>query len=95
MSEDKLETAITRGVRAEALLKNELLAEAFARLEADYTQAWRLTAARDTEARERLWQAVQVVGKARDHLVSVASNGKLAKRELDQLVERRKRFGIL
>jgi hypothetical protein len=37
MSEDKLQASISRAARAEALLKNELLQEAFSKLEDDYT----------------------------------------------------------
>ena len=49
MSEDKLQAAISRGARAEALLNNDLLQEAFARLEQDYIEAWRISPARDTD----------------------------------------------
>jgi hypothetical protein len=91
MSEDKLHRDIVRGARAKALIDNELLAEAFARLDADYIAAWRTTPARDTDARERLWQATQIVGKVRDHLTAVLSNGKLAQRQLDDLAERQAR----
>ncbi len=96
MSDDKLQDAIGRGARAERLLADELLRECFAALEAEYLKAWRATAARDTDARERLWQATQVLGKVRDHLVAIASNGKLAQRELDDLQDKRsRRFGII
>ena len=88
--DDKLEAAITRGARAKELLTNELLQEAFARLEADYISAWRQTPARDTDARERLWQAVNIVGKVKDNLTTILSNGKLAQRELDDLIGRDK-----
>ena len=85
-----------RGVRAEALLRNELLQEAFATLEKRYTDEWRVTKVRDTDARERLWQAVNIVGKVRDHLATLIGNGKLAQRQLDDLANNRpKRFGIL
>jgi hypothetical protein len=90
-----LNRAAERGARAQRLLEDDVLAEAFATLDAEYTKAWRATAARDTDARERLWQAVQVVAKVRDHLVSVANGGKLAQRELNDLAERRKYFGIV
>ena len=86
--EDRLDRDIARGARAKALIDNELLAESFSRLEADYIAAWRITPARDTDARERLWQAVNVLGKVREHLARVAADGKLAHRELDELVKR-------
>ena len=79
-----------RGARAKELLSNELLQEAFARLEAEYISAWRQMPARDTDARERLWQAVNIVGKVKDNLTTILSNGKLAQRELDDLIGRDK-----
>ena len=89
-----LNKAMERGARAARLLDDELLKEAFETLERDYVKAWRETAARDTDARERLWQAVQVVAKVRDHLVSVVNSGKLAQREMNEIAGR-KRFGII
>lgn len=88
MSDDKLETAIGRGARAQELLRSELLQEVFAKLDTEYIAAWRRTPARDTDARERLWQATQIVGKVKGHLAIIANDGKLAQRELDELVGR-------
>lgn len=87
MSDDKLQRDIVRGARATELLKSELLQECFATLERDYIEAWKTTPARDTDGRERLWQAVNIVGKVRDHLVKVANDGKLAQRQLDDLTK--------
>ena len=86
MNEDKLQKSITRGARAEALLKNELLQEALVTLERDYIEAWKTSSARDTDGRERLWQAVNIVGKVRDHIVKVVNDGKLSQRQLNDLV---------
>jgi hypothetical protein len=88
-----LNKAAERGARAQRLLDDELLKEAFETLDRDYTRAWRETAARDTDARERLWQAVQVVAKVRDHLIHAVNGGKLAQREMNELAGRR-RFGL-
>ena len=88
MSEDKLNREIVRGARAAELLGNELLQESLSVLERDYVEAWKITPARDTDGRERLWQAVNIVGKVRDHLVKVANNGKLAQRQLNELASR-------
>jgi hypothetical protein len=85
MSDDKLQTALGRGARAQELLRSELLQEVFAQIEADYIEGWRRTSARDTDARERLWLAVQVLGLVKDHLVIIANDGKLAQAELDKL----------
>lgn len=97
MSED-LHAEAAKGARAERLLSDELITEAFEAIERDYLDAWKKTGARDTEARERLWQAYQIAGKVRTHLLSVAANGKLAQKELDEierLGERRKIMGII
>jgi hypothetical protein len=85
MTDDKLQRDVVRGARAAELMKNELLVEAFARLEADYLEAWKISPARDTDGRERLWQAVNVVGKVRDHLGKVAAAGRLAQQQIDNL----------
>jgi hypothetical protein len=93
--EFKLHHETNRGARAEALLRNDLLAEAFATIDREYVRAWRLTHINDVNARERLFQAVQSVVKVKDHLVKVVNDGKLAQRELEELEAKRKRFGIV
>jgi hypothetical protein len=84
-----LNKAAERGARAQRLLEDDLLVEAFEMLDRDYSRAWRATAARDTDARERLWQAVQVVAKVRDHLIRVINGGKLAQRQINELAARK------
>jgi hypothetical protein len=96
--ESKLDQAAAKAVRAQELLDNELLSEAFGALEDNYTAAWRGTTIDDLAAREKLFLAINIVGKVRDHLTAVVTNGKLAQAELKELAqtaERRKRFGIL
>jgi len=93
MTEDKLQASIARGARAEALLKNELLQEAFVTLERDYVEAWKIAPARDTDGRERLWQAVNIIGKVRDHLVKIVNDGKLSQRHLNDLTDSQKASG--
>jgi hypothetical protein len=97
MTDDKLNEAISRGARAERLLDDDLLQEAFDALERDYVRGWRDTGARDTDARERLWQALHIVAKVRAHLVAAVSNGKLAQPELDDLAQggRKRFFGVV
>ena len=85
---DKLAAAVERGQRAKTLLENELLQEAFKTLEDDYTAAWKTWPAADTAGRERLWQAVNVLGKVREHLARIVADGKLAQRELSDLVHK-------
>ncbi|MFH1343592.1 MAG: hypothetical protein ABIL01_20665 [Pseudomonadota bacterium] len=96
--ENRLDQAAAKAVRAQQLLDNDLLSEAFAELEQNYTAAWRATTIDDVGGREKLFLAINVVGKVRDHLGAIVANGKLAQaelRELAQVAERRKRFGIV
>ena len=96
MSEEgKLSVAMARAARAQSLIEDELLTEAFAALETRYIEEWRASQFRDTDARERLWQAVNVLRKVKDHLSRIVADGRLAEREIDALVQRRKRFGIV
>jgi hypothetical protein len=63
-----------------------------------YTSAWRATGIEDVATREKLFLAINIVGKVRDHLASIVAGGKLAQAELNELArtaERRKRFGIV
>ena len=85
--EIKLNADIARAAQAEALLRNELLQDAFTGLEMQFMDAWRLTQVRDTDARERLWQAVNVVGKVQDALRVHVNNGKLAQRQLEAIAK--------
>ena len=96
--EARLDQAAARATRAQELLDDELLSEAFSTLEDSYVPAWRTTAIDDMAAREKLFLAINIVGKVRDHLAAAVANGKLAQaelKELAQLAERKRRFGIL
>ena len=94
--EIKLNADATRGAQAEALLNNELLQQAFLGLELSFYDGWRLTEARDTEARERLWQAINIVGKVKDALTKHIIDGKLAQRQLDDIAKGiRKQFKVI
>ncbi len=92
----KLERDVGRGARAQTLIENELLGEAFAELESAYVVAWRSTEVGNQVGREKLFLAINVVGKVREHLHIAIANGKLAANELAGLAaeaERKKRRG--
>jgi len=96
--ENKLLRDQDRAARAQSLIESDLLTEAFQTLEDSYTAAWRNTHVDEAQAREKLFLAVNIVGKVRDHLTAVLVNGKLAAAELKQIAEtaeRKKRFGII
>lgn len=92
-SEEALYQQSRDGLAAEHEL--DLLGGAFATLKATYLDAWEKTGARDTEAREKLWQAVQIVGKVESHLRQVARTGQAARKMLDEIAAKPKRFGII
>lgn len=81
--EFKLGDAVHKGYQAEIELQRTK--EAFDLLKREYIAAWETTPLRDTEGRERLWQAVQIVGKVENHLISVMANGRVAERDLKYL----------
>ncbi len=94
MTDDlKLHRDAQRAVQAQALLNDDMLKEVFAALESDYIRAWRATPARDQEAREYYWMAINVLGKVRDHLTYTVSGGKVAQKELDDLANKAKLNG--
>jgi hypothetical protein len=43
----------------------------------DYVAAWKTWPAVDAAGRERLWQAVNLLGKVKDHLACMIADGKL------------------
>ena len=87
--EIRLTAATSRAARAQVLQNDDLLKEAFDTLEAEYVKAWRESPARDAEGRQLLWQAVNVVGKVKDHLMKVVNDGKIAQAELNMRSEKR------
>ncbi len=82
-----LQRAANKATRAQLLLDDELLAEAFKGLEESYYTAWRSTMIDDAAGREKLFLAINIVSKVRDHLTAVVNNGKLAAAELRQIAE--------
>lgn len=94
--EAKLREAAARAVSAQHAL--DTVGGALATLKAEYLKAWEATAARDTDARERLFLAVQITGKVDSHLRGIVANGKLAERELAEISrfgDRKKLLGLV
>ena len=82
IDEIKAGQARDRGLRAEELLNSDALKECFDYLGAEYMAAWRATRGADTQARERLFQAINILDVVRSHLKTVAANGKIATKDL-------------
>jgi hypothetical protein len=82
MTEDELQSAISRGMKARELLENDLLKEAFANYEADCITKLLTTGPLDGEIREKLYLAINVARKVKQHLTKLVGGGKLAQTEL-------------
>lgn len=89
--EYKLAKDTARAVQAESIINNELIVEAFANLEAEYINLWRSTRAEDQIGREKLFLAVNIIGKFRQHLQTIITDGKLAEAQLASIAKRRSR----
>lgn len=85
MDEIELGRQQHRGLRSHELLENETLKDAFKYLNDEYLKAWRNTRVRDTDAREKLWQAVHIVSLVQDHLKKWVVDGRIATKDLAQI----------
>ena len=85
MNEGKLREETDRGAKSAALLRNELLVEAFETLETEYTDAWKSSAPQSADVRERIYMLTTALQALRQHLISVVETGRLAERQLIDL----------
>jgi hypothetical protein len=92
--QDKTQAAINRGLRAMQLLESEAFKDATGALAEQLMDRWRVST--DQTERERIWLSVNLLDQIKGKLAIVANNGKLARKELDELTNgRRLRFGIV
>ena len=82
---DKRETQIRQGKRAQVLLNDPLLKQAFEDLLETYRQEIFNTNFADDEKRRSLWMAFNMLEKIRGHLQSIMESGKLAQKDLELL----------
>ena len=82
---DKLETKIRQAKRAEVLLNDPLLKQAFEDLLETYRQEIFNTNFADDEKRRSLWMAFNMLDKIRGHLQTIMESGKLAQQDLELL----------
>ena len=91
MNEGKARDAVLRAEKAEALLRNELLTEAFDYLEQQFIQAWRSSGIGEAEDRERIYQLSRNLEALKGYFQTVISDGKMAQSQIDE-VKRRSTF---
>lgn len=91
VDEFKLARDTGRALQAEQIVNNELIKEAFDNLEREYINAWKGARFDDQVGREKLFLAVNVIGKVRMHLQTIIADGKLAGAQLESLAKQRSR----
>lgn len=81
------EERLHRGNRAREVLENEEFQQAFAQIEQDLIEAWRLSPSKPNPEsvadRERIHLCLTVLGKVRSCLEQTMETGKLARKELE------------
>ena len=93
-AQDRFQVTISRGLRATQLLENEAFKDATSALAEQLMDRWRISS--DPNERERICLSVSLLDQIKAKLAIVAKNGKLAKKELDEIAAgRRPRFGIV
>ena len=75
---------ISRSHQAKQVLENKIFQEAIQSLKKLYSEALlEKTGAKESDTREKLWIAYNVVGKVEQHLQTVIETGKLAQKQLE------------
>ncbi len=75
---------MNRSSQAKQILENKLLQESISTLKKIYSEALLdKTGAKESDTREKLWIAYNVVGKVEQHLYTIIETGKLASKQLE------------
>jgi hypothetical protein len=78
------EAEVSRSNQAKQILENKIFIEAVDSLKKLYSEALlEKTGAKESDTREKLWIAFNVVGKVEQHLKSILETGKLAEKQLE------------
>ena len=81
--QNQLQQELNQANKAKQLFENPLLKESFDKLKKLYTASLFNTGATETEAREKLWLAYNVVSKVEQNLFEILDTGKLASKQLE------------
>lgn len=71
-------------------MENPIFKESIEKLKNLYTQSLFNTGAKESDTREKLWLAYNVVGKVEDHIKEILDTGKLASRQLEDFRKQEK-----
>ena len=81
--EAKLQQELRQANKAKQLFENPLLQESFDKLRNVYQESLFNTGAKESETREMLWLAYNIVGKVEQNLKEIIDTGKLASKQLE------------
>lgn len=88
VDEGKLLEQRERGAKAEALLRDEALQDAFKALDEAYNRIWRTTGPDEYETRERAWVSIKLLDDLRNHLLSTVRDGAAAQGIIEKTLRR-------
>lgn len=80
-----LEEEVIRGHEAERIMRSPLWDEAWFIYENRLTSAWSQSGTDQTDQRERIWLALQIARKVRNHIESIMKTGQLAQKQVEGL----------
>ena len=83
MQEGKLHQEVSQSQKPKEVLDNPSFKEAFDKLRDLYSTSLLNTGTNETETREKLWLAYQVLGKVEQHFREIIDTGKLASKQLE------------
>jgi len=78
-----LNQELSQANKASQLFEDPLLKESFNKLRNLYSESLFNTGATETETREKLWLAYNVVSKVEQNLLEIIDTGKLASKQLE------------
>lgn len=78
-----LEQRIYDADQAKLILENPVFQQVLDDIEAEISESWKNSPARDPEGREKLWQLLKLAGKLRTNLNTRLESGKLARLDLE------------
>ena len=82
-TQGKLNQEVSQANKAKQLFENPFLKDSFDKLKKLYSESLFNTGAKETETREKLWLAYNVVGKVEQNLLEIIDTGKLASKQLE------------
>ena len=79
----KLQQEVNQSNKAKDLFDNPLVKESFDKLKNLYSTSLLNTGANETDTREKLWLAYNIVSKVEQNLFEILDTGKLASKQLE------------